>query len=322
MSKTFILTDERVFTSHGFYLDNAGARLERFKENPVMLYNHNSDEVIGRWTEIRFEDGRLLAVPEFDPDDEMATKVAGKVEKGFIRGASLGIHIHKAENRLEKTGKLALHVTDWEVFEASVVPIPSNSAALTLRVLTAEGSELSGEMLSRHISHLAALYKPENQNKKMNEIALTAPALTALGLDKAPQDYVSLSAAIVALAARAAQAERKAAELKDADQVRLAAQATNLVEAAIKDGRITAECKTQWLSMLKTDFAAAADALAALPARSSITQRLKAGGSAAQRDRDDWNYMDWLKKDPKGLATLKATDPQAWEELHDGYIHA
>lgn len=322
MSKTFVLTDQTVLTTHGFYLDNDGAILDRFRSNPVMLYNHNRENVIGRWVDVRIDGDRMLASPEFDPDDELAAKVAGKVDKGYLRGASLGIYIRQAEYRANAKGEAELHVTSWEVIEASIVAVPSNSGALTLQVMGEDGSELSVEDIAHHVAQLAAVQGdiPKKIDNKMNEIVLTAPALTALGLTSAPKDMAALSEAIVALEAQLQAAKAKTKELEEAAAADLAARVKSLVDSAVKDGRITADRKEQWTKMLSADFASASEALASLPEKKSIVQTLKAvGGGDAKDDRSGWNYMDWAKKDPKGLARLKATDPQAWEALHDSY---
>ena len=90
---TFILSDTSKTNSYGFRIAMEGMDTSRFRENPVMLYRHNDDDVIGRWHNLRVDDGRLLADAEFDQDDELAAKVAGKVERGFIKGCSMGIWI-------------------------------------------------------------------------------------------------------------------------------------------------------------------------------------------------------------------------------------
>ena len=81
--KTFILSDSASLNSHGFKIDLAGLKLDRFKLNPVMLYNHDRSTTIGKWTNLRIEDGKLMADAEFDTDDEVGKEVAilNKFEK-------------------------------------------------------------------------------------------------------------------------------------------------------------------------------------------------------------------------------------------------
>ena len=59
--KTFILHDETVNTQ-GFRMLTSGADLSVFKNNPVMLLNHDDwDLPIGRWENIRVEGTQILA---------------------------------------------------------------------------------------------------------------------------------------------------------------------------------------------------------------------------------------------------------------------
>ena len=93
----FILNDENVMNSYGFKIKTAGIDLKRFEANPVMLDGHNPSNlsVIGKWTEIKAENGKLSADTDFDMEDENAKTIAGKVERGVIKGASMGISFSK-----------------------------------------------------------------------------------------------------------------------------------------------------------------------------------------------------------------------------------
>ena len=64
-----VLCDSNTINSYGFRTDVDGIDLTRFKKNPVMLYNHNPLQVIGRWEHITADGGKLTAEPVFDMDD-------------------------------------------------------------------------------------------------------------------------------------------------------------------------------------------------------------------------------------------------------------
>ena len=95
----FILNDEAVVNSHGFRILTAGIDLTRFKLNPVMLDGHirSNQTVIGSWKDITIEEGKLFAEPLFDMEDENAKLIAGKVERGVIKGASMGIYFSEKD---------------------------------------------------------------------------------------------------------------------------------------------------------------------------------------------------------------------------------
>ena len=85
----FILNDETKVNQYGFRVKNLGLRLGRFLDNPVVLDNHGNEAVIGRWENIQIEGNLLTAEAVFDDKDENAKTIAGKVERGFIKGASI-----------------------------------------------------------------------------------------------------------------------------------------------------------------------------------------------------------------------------------------
>lgn len=123
----FTLSDSRSINSHGYRVDIDGIDLMRFTANPVMLYEHNKENVIGKWTDIEKTNGKLLAIPVFDTDDDEAAKIAGKVERGFLNGASIGIIVKQMD---EIDGEYV--VTRSELFEASIVSVPSDAGAVQL----------------------------------------------------------------------------------------------------------------------------------------------------------------------------------------------
>lgn len=150
----FVLLDESKLR-HGFRALMSGAELDDFKENPVMLLQHNRPREyegrpnimfpIGKWYDIRVEGARLLGKPEFDDDDEIAVKVQKKVEKGYLNGASVWIDpIESTEDpRLMLPGQSMPTLSRWGVNEASIVDIPGCRSALALRNSAGERIELS-----------------------------------------------------------------------------------------------------------------------------------------------------------------------------------
>jgi HK97 family phage prohead protease len=307
----FILNDETVINSHGLMVMNAGGRLGRFKSNPVMLFGHDYDDVLGSWDNLRVEAAQIKATPKFDMDDDRAARTAGKVERGFIRGASMGIIIHRAELKYVGDDYIPV-ITDWTLLEASIVSVPSNEAALSLMVYNDKGEALTAGQVKLELLALA-----ETKNKKMDKIVLTADAYTKLGVESTA-DGACLSAAIMALHARAEKAEK---ELNDGKK----AAAETLVDNAIMEGRLTADRRDSFVKMAASDHKQAADIIAAIPAKQSLAagmQQTAAGTTALAgitAGRENWNYMQWLKEDNRGLLKLKAEHPETFDTLKTGY---
>jgi len=150
MAKTFILSEETV-NDRGYRILTKGIDLERFKKNPVMLWMHRRDNgwdltqvlPIGIWENIRKEDGKLLADPKFDENDKFAQLIKSKVENDLIRSCSAGINpieFSSDPKHLEK-GQTRATITKCEIYEASIVDMPSNKN--TVRLFTsAETAEV------------------------------------------------------------------------------------------------------------------------------------------------------------------------------------
>lgn len=145
MAKSFILSDESV-NDRGYRVLTKGINLERFKKNPVMLWMHRRDDgwdftqvlPIGKWENIRKEDGKLLADPVFDENDKFAQLIKSKVENDFIKGASIGINPVELSDdpKLLEKGQTRATITKCEIYEASIVDMPSNKN--TVRLMSAQ----------------------------------------------------------------------------------------------------------------------------------------------------------------------------------------
>lgn len=141
MAKSFILSDESI-NDRGFRIITAGINLDRFKKNPIMLWMHQRDDgwnfsqvlPIGKWENIRKEDGKLVADPVFDENDPFAMMIKSKVENDLLRGCSIGanpVEFSTATKDLEK-GQTRATITKCELYEASIVDLPSNKNSVRL----------------------------------------------------------------------------------------------------------------------------------------------------------------------------------------------
>ena len=141
MKHTFVINDDSIVNEYGYRVLNAGLDTAQFMRNPVVLYLHErgdykpkGDEVIGKVTDIRMSGAQMLADVEFDTEDEFAKKIAGKVERGFVRMASIYADIKETSISQEDIlpGQLFETVTKSKLVELSIVPIGGNDNALKL----------------------------------------------------------------------------------------------------------------------------------------------------------------------------------------------
>lgn len=304
---TFTLNSNTQVNSYGFSIATEGLNLARFTANPVMLNQHynNTDAVLGRWDNLRIEQGDLLADAVFDEADEQALKVKGKVERGFIKGASLGIVFNPAEMQLQPNGTYRLMKA--EVMEASLVAVPSSAAAVRLYaadtglLLTAEQVQLQ----------LAALSNNQVTNiLKMQKIVLSALAIQGLAL---AADYTNeqVAAGIDLLLAenKTLKAQLQAAKDKELEQAKAKAKA--LVSQAVADGRLTADVQPEFETMAINNYELAAKVIGAMPAKVSLAGQVKPISSPAEvKTVDDFEKLPLDKQ-----LAFKAEKPEAYQAL-------
>lgn len=312
----FVVNDESKINSRGFVLLNAGMAKGRYESNPVMLYAHDDRQVIGRWKGLRTEDGKMYLTAEYDEADPAAKLIKGKVERGFLRGASLGLIPLDAEYRI-LDGKEVLCVTRWEWLECSICSIPSNAGALSVQVYDSNRKPVSKEDLSAYLDKVVRLSTGHHNylNKNKMTMNLTTETYTLLGIP-AEAGAEAVEKAVQGLANRAVKAEKELRDFQDAQKASLKADAEKMVMAAVENGKIKAEKKDQYVRLAMADMTTAKEVLDALPGKTSYADMVAPIGlSSIPSERKDWTAKDWMKKDMPGLMKLKVEHPAEYSRL-------
>jgi len=292
--KPFVLTDSTI-NSYGFTIDMGNLNLDRFEKNPVMLYNHYG--LIGRWEDLKLEDGRLLGTPVFmkDKEETEAIKVKKRVEDGFLKGASVGIHILKWT---EVEGEAP--VATVEIIECSICDIPSNKNALVL--YDQDGVKLEGDSLGLAL-------EPIQKLKLKKEMKLSAETLATLGLKEGTTPG-EIDAAIAKLSANNGELSKQLETEKEAK-----------IESLMADPRIKEPQKKGLRELATTNFELAKSIINDLPVAEDATapsRKTLAGKEIASNDkkdlndRSDWTFKQWREKDTKGLLAIKQKDPERY----------
>ena len=221
MSNTFTLSKGGSRNSHGFSIDLEGMNLERFKKNPVMLYNHDRERVIGCWTNLRIENGCLLADADIDLEDAVGKEVARKVEKGYLKGCSVGIYV-KRMNEIDGDAV----ATESELLEASIVAVPSDADAV--RLYDENNKPTTYEQVR-------LMYNFNNQPNMKQNIELTAATLQALSIE-GEVTAEAVESAVSKKNTRIAELEAEIASMKEA-------KVTELIDKAVTEKKIGADEK-------------------------------------------------------------------------------
>jgi HK97 family phage prohead protease len=301
----FILSDESV-NVYGFRVLTSGINIEDFKKNPVMFFNHQSMSLpIGKWNNIQIENGQLTAEPEFDTDDELAQKIAGKVNKGMLNAASIGFDVYAISDSPKDLvpGQSRPTVTKSRVFEASIAGIPGNSNALKLSFqsgLTLSGT-ISSEVLNAHLPQITI-------KEDMKKIAL------CLGLpEDATEDQILLKLN-----------NDKAATLSKEGNTETGIKA--LVALAepkgFKKEHIEKLAKSDFESTLSMVLDAQVTVVTlestnSLSAEGRLSEILNNAGKVEKPsdERAAWTLSDWEKKDKIGLTAMIKTTPEKYQKL-------
>lgn len=316
----FVFNDESEINSYGFKIPNSGILLERFNANPVMLDQHwnNTDNVLGRWKDVAINGTKLEGVAEFDMEDEDAKKIAGKVERGYIKGCSMGVTFDRDKMKQQPDGSWVL--TSCELYEVSIVAVPSNKASL--RLFSATGEELKEDEVKLAISELQADWTAngtQNKNKDMFKITLSAQTLTKMGLSHNPETEGELMGAIETIVSKLSAAEsnlqtEKLAHdatkqrLKDATEV----QAKALVEEALLAGKITADEKEGFIKDATENYALTAKLLGRIPAKTSLSAKGLSGGAGNTNPK---NPDEFEKLSSEAKLAFKTDFPEEYKAL-------
>lgn len=305
--QTFVLHDESVNT-FGFRMLTSGADLTEFLKNPVMLLRHDDWALpIGRWVNIRIEEDKILADADFDMADERGLEVARKVADGYIRSCSIGAWVTESSDdpELFLEGQWLPTVTKWQVREASICTIGANHNALAL--YDAYGSKINMESKTDIETVIQLIDNPniKNKRKEMNKELLQLLSLSDNATDEEAVKAVrKLQEEKKELSDKLAKIEQEEAEARKAE-------ATELVDNAIRSGQLHASARESFLKLFSLDFEEAKATLEALPEQKSITEQIKEQSAKEHKLSD----MSWEELDRKGkLQELRDTDPKLYQE--------
>lgn len=309
--KSFVLNDESVMNTYGFYVLNSQIDLDRMKTNGVLLYMHKRGEVHGRWENFRVEGTKLWGDPVFDVDDPESAKIAGKVDRGFLKGASLYLHFTPETRFVELDGKM--YGENLEAWEGSIVDIPSGSTCVKL---FGENGELSDEDVKGFL--LAAQPSKIPKIIDMNNFKFTGVALAALAAAGVTntEDGDQVSDFIVKLAGELKTEKENGVKLSGELKTFKETQANALVEGAIAEGKLLETQKEKYVALAVQDYALAAGIIADLKGKVTLSGQVTQTTKIEEdKEKANWTYGEWMDKDPKGLELMATTDPEKFKNL-------
>ena len=319
MKHQFIINTENV-NSYGYRILTDGIDYTQYMRNPVVLFMHERDgysnkgsEVIGRCTRLYKEGTTLIAEVEFDEQDEFAKKIAGKVERGYIRMASMFAEIKEVSTQPQHIleGQVYETVTACKLVEISIVDIGGNDNALKL---SKDGKPFQLKKIVTNTSN----------NMDIKVIAL------ALGMGENVKEEAVLSA-LHNLKTAKENAETEVVALKKTIRENRTAEATTLVDKAVQLGLIPQALKESQLKQFEADFDGQKAVLSKLVAdkeaentrqgKANTVREVVLGAGAKPTGTADESFDYLQKKNPERLRALRDKEPEEYARLAKEYAN-
>jgi HK97 family phage prohead protease len=158
----FILSDATV-DRYGDIIQSDGWELNNFKNNPIALFNHNPNFVIGSWEKLAIRDKALRGTLKMAPKgtSERIDEIRKLIDAGILRAVSVGFSpISYKEYQNDKT--YGYIYEKCELVETSLVSVPANPNALLQVKALKISAETQEVLFGKHADLRATLARREN----------------------------------------------------------------------------------------------------------------------------------------------------------------
>lgn len=320
MIKKFVFNDDNVMNSYGFYINTAGIDMTRFTQNPVMLSNHinTNENVVGNWLNIVKLENTIEAEPQFDVATTLGADISGKVERGFLKGCSMGVLPNW--DKMEKVANRMI-LMECQLVECSIVPVPSN--ANSIAIYSADGTLLPEDEVKNLCLSVNKKIDPKFKSKKhMKKVILSVPVLMALGLTNQSDEGTDVSVVETTLLAMAKEnhdlkTQNKglllaAQTIKEAQDAATKNTVITAVELAIAQGKIGVDKKETFVNLGLSNHDVLQTTLEAIPAKTNFGAGVVPATGAPSEVK---TMEDFQKLSVEAQLAFKADAPDEYKKL-------
>jgi HK97 family phage prohead protease len=155
---------------------NSIAELQSQNRAPLMLWQHNSDEPIGRWIDFQEDSIGLYLVGEFNLNTNRGTEAYEHVRAGDVSGLSIGYRVIRSQ-----PNGVVLDLLELELLETSIVSFPANpkarvsgvkcDSAIDVERLLRDGGLSRGAAKKLAAGGWPALSRDEPEDDPLNQIS-------------------------------------------------------------------------------------------------------------------------------------------------------
>jgi HK97 family phage prohead protease len=131
----FVLSDATV-DRLGDVVEPRGWKLDRLVSEPIALFNHNRDHIIGMWKDVRVQGGKLIGRLVWDTGGKspLTEHLRSLVQQGILRTVSVGFQPLKSEPIDPKEPFRGKRFVEQLLMEASLVSVPANPNAIAIAI--------------------------------------------------------------------------------------------------------------------------------------------------------------------------------------------
>jgi hypothetical protein len=334
----FIICDNTV-NRYGWRLLVEGIDTEGFVKNPVCCVMHETWGVpVGKWKSLTVDNGVFKGVVEFDRNDDEAIKLYWKYKDGYMNAVSLNVLAieESSDAKYLLPGQQRETLIKSELLEISLVTIPGQKNAV--RLSSPKGDTYELKLVTSNNEQMA---KDEKTVEQLQQENLALRKLNADNLVKLHQQrnvvadgeveplkqlafesYDVTSKMLDARVAPAASGNHGAGGSSSVDaKTQLADQ---LVKLHFDRGAISDPEQVVYRASALSDYEGTKKVLEAKTGRDGLvtfTQGITGGegsGKAAD-EKAGWTYLDYYKKDMRGLALMEKNDPEKFKKLEGDF---
>jgi HK97 family phage prohead protease len=134
-----IIMSTAALARDGHILVPQGGRLDNYRSNPIILWQHDPEHPVGTASEVAISGDAIRAKVTFAPPgiSAKADEIRGLVKAGIIRGVSIGFDPLAGDPLDPKRPRGGQRYTDWELLECSFCSVPVDTeAGVTARAET------------------------------------------------------------------------------------------------------------------------------------------------------------------------------------------
>lgn len=148
-------------------------KLDNYKKNPIVLFNHDHTKPVGKMIKVEARDDGLFVKGRIanssDPD---VSRIRDLVKEGILNSLSVGMRVEDEERKGDIN-----HIKSAELHEISIVAVPMNQdsqfsiASKTAEILTAIAKDRGNELAVKAISKLKDFQTIDEATEQLAEIS-------------------------------------------------------------------------------------------------------------------------------------------------------